>query len=416
MRIDELTTHFVWLQQELGARWDAPLTNDFFAMIFHGTLRKLTAAWCDDRSGMLANDAIRGGGGMISAEPAARVKHLAEVARQSPQLVGALCSAPLDQVLECIRKHREFRAGYEEYLAKFGDRCLEELKLESETLHENPMVLLRSIGELARATTKASTTERSKLPDAVAHLRGKLRRAPLKRMILGWVMRNASERVRQRENLRFERTRLFGRIRRVFLESGRRLQAMGQLDDHRDTFYLEAEEIVALVDGTATTADIRAMARVRKEEFSRYSQSPPPPERFETRGVVYVAQNYAAKGNARATEGGEEERHGIGCCPGVVRGPVRVVRDPRDARLPAGSILVADHTDPGWIMLFPSARGLLVERGSLLSHSAIVARELGIPAVVSIPGIMSWLSDGDVVELDGAEGVVRRISSEAPNA
>ena len=416
MRLDELTAHFVWLQQKLGTRWDAPLTNDFFAMIFHGTLRKLTAAWCGDTSGTLANDAIRRGGGMISAEPAARVRDLAKVARQSPELVESLCSAPLGELLACIRKHSDFRAGYEEYLAKFGDRCLEELKLESETLHENPMVLLRSIGELSRAGPIDSTMHRSSLPDAAAALRGKLRSAPLKRAVLSWVLRNAGERVRQRENLRFERTRLFGRIRRIFLEAGKRLQAMGQLDDHRDIFYLEAEEIVALVDGTATTADIRALTRVRKEEFSRYRQSPPPPERFETRGMVYVAQDYAARGIARATEGGDEERRGIGCCPGVVRGPVRVVRDPRDARLPAGSILVADHTDPGWIMLFPSARGLLVERGSLLSHSAIVARELGIPAVVSIPGLTDWLSDGDVVELDGAEGVVRRISREAPNA
>ena len=90
----------------------------------------------------------------------------------------------------------------------------------------------------------------------------------------------------------------------------------------------------------------------------------------------------------------------------------RVVRDPRNAQLPAGFILVADHTDPGWIMLFPSAKGLLVERGSLLSHSAIVARELGIPAVVSIPGLTSWLEDGDEVELDGAIGTVRRVSAE----
>jgi rifampicin phosphotransferase len=48
---------------------------------------------------------------------------------------------------------------------------------------------------------------------------------------------------------------------------------------------------------------------------------------------------------------------------------------------------VAEHTDPGWIMIFPSASALIVERGSLLSHAAIVARELGIPAVVSVPGV-----------------------------
>jgi pyruvate,water dikinase len=59
-------------------------------------------------------------------------------------------------------------------------------------------------------------------------------------------------------------------------------------------------------------------------------------------------------------------------------------------------------------MVFPSARGVLVERGSLLSHAAIVARELGIPAIVSLPGLTRWLKDGDWVEMDGSTGVVRR--------
>jgi pyruvate,water dikinase len=88
---------------------------------------------------------------------------------------------------------------------------------------------------------------------------------------------------------------------------------------------------------------------------------------------------------------------------------VRVITDPRNAILKSGSILVAERTDPGWILLFPLAAGLLVERGSLLSHSAIVAREMGIPAIVSIPGVTRWLSDDDWVELDGGAGVVRRI-------
>jgi pyruvate,water dikinase len=64
-------------------------------------------------------------------------------------------------------------------------------------------------------------------------------------------------------------------------------------------------------------------------------------------------------------------------------------------------------------MLFPMAAGLLVERGSLLSHSAIVAREMGIPAIVSIDGLMGWLADGDWVELDGATGVARKIAAPA---
>jgi pyruvate,water dikinase len=97
----------------------------------------------------------------------------------------------------------------------------------------------------------------------------------------------------------------------------------------------------------------------------------------------------------------------------VVRGPVRVVRDPREARLAPGEILVAERTDPGWVMLFPAAAGLLVERGSLLSHSAIVAREMGIPAVVSVPGLTGLLQNGEWVEFDGATGVIRRLGQEA---
>jgi phosphohistidine swiveling domain-containing protein len=72
-------------------------------------------------------------------------------------------------------------------------------------------------------------------------------------------------------------------------------------------------------------------------------------------------------------------------------------------------ILVAERTDPGWIMLFPAAAGVLVERGSLLSHAAIVARELGIPAIVSIPDLTRRLVDGQAVEMDAAAGVVRII-------
>jgi pyruvate,water dikinase len=211
-------------------------------------------------------------------------------------------------------------------------------------------------------------------------MRAALAGSPLRRWTLFWVMRQARKRVRNRENLRFERTRLFGTIRRLFLEAGRRLHAIERLDDARDIFYLELGEILAFNDGSATTTNLRALAAVRKQEFAAYRDGASPAERFETRG------------------------------------PARVVRDPKHAQLTAGCILVADHTDPGWIMLFPSASGLLIERGSLLSHSAIVARELGIPAVISIPGLLDWLQDGDEVELDGAAGAVRRLVANKANA
>jgi pyruvate,water dikinase len=71
-------------------------------------------------------------------------------------------------------------------------------------------------------------------------------------------------------------------------------------------------------------------------------------------------------------------------------------------------ILIAERTDPGWIVLFTHAKGIIVEYGSLLSHTAIVSRELGIPAIVSCSGVMNWLEDGDLIEFNGKTGAVRK--------
>ncbi len=68
--------------------------------------------------------------------------------------------------------------------------------------------------------------------------------------------------------------------------------------------------------------------------------------------------------------------------------------------------MLTERTDPGWTPLFPTSKAILVERGSSLSHSAIIARELGIPAIVNIKSIMSKLNDGDFVEIDGSQGTV----------
>jgi pyruvate,water dikinase len=155
--------------------------------------------------------------------------------------------------------------------------------------------------------------------------------------------------------------------------------------------------------------DLKALAALRRAEFAGYREMEPPPDRFETRGPVYDTRVFHSRAPAGAASSADGQWQGTGCCPGIVRGPVRVIIDPRQAFLKAGEILVAERTDPGWIMLFASAAGLLVERGSLLSHSAIVSREMGIPSIVSIPRITRELADGEWVEMNGSTGTIKRI-------
>jgi rifampicin phosphotransferase len=420
MRADELATYYLELERQLLTRWDAPLVNDFFAMIFHGLLRALSERWCGSRDGRLAADLVRGGNAMVSAEPAERVRRMAALAADDDAFCSLLCEGALQDILAGLRSRPKIQAEYESYLEKFGDRCLEELKLESPTLHDDPILLFRSVGQLTRANSSRNknTADGPETGDSSVTALEQARKAlgwnPLRRSIFRWVAGNARQRVTQRENLRFERTLLFGRVRRIFIQIGQRFEAENILHDARDIFYLEVEEILSFIQGTATTLDLKALVSMRKGEFADYRQGEAPDDRFETRGIVYRGNSF--RHSRAVAEQTGDERKGTGCCPGLVRGPVCVVRDPRNAQLKQGNILVAERTDPGWVMLFPAARGLLVERGSLLSHSAIVAREMGIPAIVSIPGVTTWLKDGDWVELDGASGVVRRIPPEESSA
>jgi pyruvate,water dikinase len=414
LRPDELAAYYRGLELQLLRRWDAPLINDFLAMIFYGVLRKLTARWCSDQEGTLQNDLLCGEGGIISAEPAARVRAMAQLACGQPALTAALCEGGLESIQRALAAAPEVQTHYQAYLDKFGDRCMEELKLESATLHDDPLLLLRSVGEMARrlkdsAPPSQAPNEIDQRRRAEERVRSALGGHPLRRLLFGWVLRNTRARVRDRENLRFERTRLFGRVRQIFLEIGRKLHALDVLEEPRDVFYLEVDETLGFIDGTTSTTDLKGLVALREAEFARYRTMEPPADRFETHGIVH--QGNAFCGARVADDPGGEQRKGFGCCPGVVRGPVRVITEPRTARLRRGDILVAERTDPGWIMLFPAAAGLLVERGSLLSHSAIVAREMGIPAIVSIPGVTRWLKDGDHVEFDGSTGIVRRLTA-----
>ena len=417
MRPDELAAYYRHLERQLLTRWDAPLVNDFFAMIFFGILRRLSDRWCGG-PGALHNNLLYGEGGMISTEPARRMRELAEFAAAAPTLVTRLCDGSMDDMQEEMGRAPLFAARYRDYLEQFGERCLGELKLESLTLHDDPLPLLRAVGHLARQLAPPDrkphlTPDTTPRTDAERLVHAALAGRPVRRLVFRWVLRQARMRIRDRENLRFERTRLFGRVRRIFLEFGRRFVALGVLDAPRDIFSLEVEEVLGFVEGTGTSTNLNGLASLRKAEYDGYRQSEPPPDRFETRGVASLGI-VPRVGDRRAATG--EARTGLGCCPGIVRGPVRVITDPRDARLRQGEILVAERTDPGWVMLFPAAAGLLVERGSLLSHSAIVARELGIPAIVSVADVTRWLKDGDWVELDGASGVVRRLDHPAEGA
>lgn len=398
-----LIEHYRELEAKLLHHWDAPLVNDFMAMIHYGVLKNMCVKWLNDQGGTLQNDLITATGGMVSAEPA---KRIAELAQMMPKdLLSVLETASVTEI-EAAVPNNVLQAA-QEYLSKFGERTNDELKLESRTLHDDPTPLWRAIARQMKHGHQEHQGEQ-KRDDAEALALTKL--SPLQRPLFRYVLKHARNKVRDRENLRLERTRIFGRARSILRECGKRLAEAGVLQHAEDVFYLEVNEILGFVEGATTTLNFKELVILRQQEFERFKAEPNPPRRFSTRGALHLAHIQIAESSKPNTN--EYTRHGIGCSPGQISGSVQVIHDPATVTLTEPVIMVAERTDPGWILILPMARALIVERGSLLSHSAIVARELGIPAIVAVDGVTTWLKDGDQIEMDGQAGVVTKLESQ----
>src|SRR5262249_24779938 len=151
----------------------------------------------------------------------------------------------------------ELAREIDDYIAKFGERCTEELKLESLTLVDDPTTLLRAVAAAA-AMSRPAQPPRRLARDAIFPGR------PLRNIVARAARALAKARVRDRETLRFERTRVFGRARRLFMAMGRQLHARGVIDDARDVLLLTVDEVLGAIEGFATTVDLKALAGLRK--------------------------------------------------------------------------------------------------------------------------------------------------------
>lgn len=411
MTLEQLVDQYEALETRVIPAWDVPLINDLYCMIFHGALRKLCEIWLPEELADVHNNLVSGEAGIISLEPVQRMREMADLVRNDAGFVTLLNNANIATIKQSLAARGKFRKEFDAYLDRFGDRCMDELKLESHTLTDDPLPLLRAVGQMAKMGDVRKPGSSNSRQDAEKKVLCAMRGSVLRRFIFKCVLGLARERVRDRENLRFERTRVYGRVRAIFVEIGKRLQVQDIIESSDDIFYLEVGEVIRFVQGTGASIALRGIIAARREEFNDYQSRPNPPRRFLTCGPPQLS---ASRREIEADDVVADQclRKGLACSQGIVRGPVRIVRDPRTANVQAGDILVAERTDPGWVTIFPLVAGMIMERGSLLSHSAIIARELGLPCVVGVEDACNWLHDGDWVEINGATGTIRRLAAD----
>ena len=401
----ELYNYYTELENKLLYNWQTPILNDFYTMISFGMLKNRIQKYkLDTEDGILHNELIIHDTEIISVEPSKYIEKLADIVRAEGM---ANNSGDIKDFEKKVYGSEKFMEIFDEYMKKFGDRSIAELKLESPTLYENPELLLKTVFETAKSEKRENNNSFAELRDKEKEVFGKLKGNIIKRHRFKKTLKLARKHTALRENLRYERTRVYGKVRKIFLRMGGLFEEKKIIDNKRDIFYLEKDEIFALINGTAVYPDLKKTIVLRKEKLEKDRQKEKLPDRLKTFGVISNDFEYISLDKDDNIN--SDVRKGTGCCKGIVRGKVQVVINPNDTAVEKGSIIVAHSTDPGWVMVFPLAKGLIVEKGSLLSHSAIVARELGIPAAVGVNKATEWLKTGDTVELDGSTGVIRKL-------
>jgi rifampicin phosphotransferase len=185
-RPDELVAHYRDLRGRCCSHWDAPLVNDFFAMIFYGLLKSLSTS-VDRSGGTIQNDLISGEGGIVSAEPAVRMQRMARIAAGDPACRDAGQAVRQTRPPRPWSRHPELAAEYRAYLEKFGERTVNELKLESTTLVDDPTAPSRDrragqAGGPARAQRGTPSSGDRLRADAARRVADALRGHPLRRV------------------------------------------------------------------------------------------------------------------------------------------------------------------------------------------------------------------------------------------
>lgn len=408
------------LERDLMRRWTTPIINDFYVMMMNGRVHRALVAAGFSEPAVLQNNLLSGEEGIESTEPTKFLLGLCAYARQRPDLRRLVQEGDNATLLDQVQvQDPRFYARCREYIERYGDRTIGELKLESVTLRQDTSFLFAVLKNyLAREDLSPETLaareaqfRASAEAEAFAAIRARQGSRALRRFRRD--LARLRDAIRNRENMRLARTRLFGIYRDLYLEIGRQFAFDGLLESPRDIFYLAVDELYAWYDGRAVQTDLKALVAARRREYAAYEEADLP-HHFWTWGMVYHHNAFAYPHAGKAVEG--DGLKGTGCYPGIVEEKVRLIFSPEDELSLNGQILCTVRTDPGWAPLFPTAGGLLVERGSTLSHSAVVARELGIPAIVGIPDITRRLRDGERVRMDGAAGTIERLEVTAPVA
>lgn len=293
--------------------------------------------------------------------------------------------------------------GLAGFLAGYGHRGLAEADLGVPRWAEDPTPVFAAIANYLRVTdeaqapdqryARAAATAEVTLDRLAARAR---RRRPVRGRIAVFLLRRARSLAGLRESGKFAGLYRLQAVRGQLLLIGADLTGAGLLAEPGDIMFLTLDEVDGAVHHGADHRDtVTGRKAVHRREWRRRAVP-----------VALLSDGTDVEATLPAAGGAAGVLSGVGASAGRATGPARVIEDPATAHIEPGEILVAATTDPGWTPLFLTAAALVTETGAVMAHGPTVAREYGIPAVISLAGATERIVTGQVITVDGAAGTV----------
>lgn len=388
----ELLEIYDKIESQILNDFTTPIINDIGAMVFYGMLTDdLKKHGIKDAEGVISS-LLAKQGGVESAEQTETLLSIVKKISQDQELKQRFLDGKIS-----LNDNLPIIVDIKDYLARFGARTMDELKLETITMQEDPEILFEMIRNYLK------TDKPSKKPSPKAKSTDPFKNFnPISKQYTKKLLKIVKYLVRNREGLRLRRTYIYAIVRNIYLRIGHNFAEDKLIDHYRDIFWLEKDEITAIINGKPIKS-IKETIKNRKAEYEQNKEKPVY-ERMYFYGKV-TNENMLPIYSEQEISDNTNILKGVAGGGAPVEGIVKFVKEPTDTDI-NGYILMAKRTDPGWTVLFPMAKAIIIERGSILSHSAVIAREMGLTLVVGVRGLTDKVKDGARVRVDGVNGTI----------
>lgn len=366
------------IENEITKDFAVPIINDCAVMIFYGILRgKVLKMKNVTNKDDLLSKCISNNGKVESCGSSTYLEEIASKINNNETMLSDFINLDIENLYNKYHhKNSNIYKDINEYILRFGSRVTDELKLETITMIEDNKMIYSYLKNIVSSKKDENFNQEGN--DIIPR---KLR----------LISKLTKKYIKNRERLRLKRTYIYSVVRNIFLCFGRNYVNEGKIDSVSDIFYLTKEEVFS------DNCNFKKIINERKKEEKENGKKP-----YYDRYVFYK--------NGKVLEIRQNDNinglSGIPSGAGVVQARATIMNSNKDY-LKKGNIIVTKRTDPGWISLFPLTSGIIVEHGSMLSHSFVVAREMGIPAIVGVSNATKVIKNNDLITLDGIKGVVK---------